>query len=65
MGFQGSVTAPKVAISGQHWLKRAEEARQIAEMVDDPDVRQKLLELAKTYEKLAIRASGNEPHLRP
>jgi hypothetical protein len=65
MGFQASVTAPKVSINAQHWLRRAEEARQIAEMVNDSDVREKLLDLAKTYEKLANRASANELQIEP
>jgi hypothetical protein len=60
MGFQGLVTAPKGSVNAQHWLKRAEEMRQIAEIVADTDVKQKLLEIAKTYDRLASRASGND-----
>ena len=49
----------------KHWRERAEEARTIAEKMDDPVARQSMLRIAEEYELLAIRAetraSGVEP----
>ena len=40
----------------EHWRKRAEEARAIAEELTDAKEREKMLKLAEDYEKLAKRA---------
>jgi hypothetical protein len=40
----------------EHWLKRAEEARTIAEGLNDPEARFMMLGVARTYETLAARA---------
>jgi len=40
----------------EHWLKRAEEARTIAEGLNDPEARLMMLGVARTYDILAVRA---------
>jgi hypothetical protein len=40
----------------EHWLKRAEEARSIAEGMNDPEAKFMMLSVARTYETLAKRA---------
>ena len=41
----------------EHWLRRAEEARSIAEEVSDPESRQMILQIAEDYEQFATHAS--------
>jgi hypothetical protein len=36
-----------------HWGQRAQEARQIADQLDDPIAKQEMLEIAEHYEQLA------------
>jgi hypothetical protein len=40
----------------EHWRKRAEEARAVADDITDPDSRRMMLGIADDYEKLAKRA---------
>jgi len=40
-----------------HWRKRAEEARTLADIINDPEAKRMMLRLVETYEELAIRAS--------
>ena len=40
-----------------HWRNRAKETRTLAEQMNDPVARQMMLNVAKDYEKLAVRAS--------
>jgi hypothetical protein len=40
-----------------HWVMRAEEARIIAEEMQDPDTRRLMLSIAETYESLGRRAA--------
>jgi hypothetical protein len=40
-----------------HWVMRAEEARTIAEDMQDSDTRRLMLSVAETYESLARRAA--------
>ena len=44
------MTAPK---GPAHWRRRAEEARRDADKFDDPSVKETLLSIANTYEKVA------------
>ena len=46
--------------SPKFWQKRAEEARVTAETMTDPEVRQAMLGIARSYEKLAKRAEARE-----
>jgi hypothetical protein len=41
----------------EHWRDRAEEARVHAEQLTATDARQMMLEIAKSYDKLAERAA--------
>jgi hypothetical protein len=36
-----------------HWRQRAQEARSIADQLDDPAAKQTMLEIAQQYEQLA------------
>jgi len=40
----------------QHWHRRAEEARTLADALTDPDAKCKMLKIAEDYERLSIRA---------
>jgi hypothetical protein len=40
----------------QHWRRRAEEARTLADDLTDAEAKRKMLKIAEDYEKLAIRA---------
>jgi len=39
-----------------HWKERAEDARRVAIVLTDPDARKNMLEVAESYERLAVRA---------
>src|SRR5262245_2270365 len=48
---------PKVRINDpKHWRARAEEARTVADEMNDPDSRRKMFRIAEDYEELATRA---------
>jgi hypothetical protein len=40
----------------KHWRDRAEEARTVADEINEPDAKRKMLQIAKDYEELARRA---------
>ena len=40
----------------QHWRRRAEEARTLADELTDPEAKSKMLKIVEGYEKLSIRA---------
>jgi hypothetical protein len=40
----------------EHWLQRAEEARSIADQINDPQSKEAMLRIANDYERLAERA---------
>ena len=45
-----------IAIDPKHWRKRAEEARNLADKMNDPLSKEMMLQIAKDYEQLAERA---------
>jgi hypothetical protein len=48
---------PKLLLNDPaHWRRRAEEARRIADHLDDPVAKQKMLEVAQHYEQIAAIA---------
>jgi lipopolysaccharide biosynthesis regulator YciM len=48
----------------EHWRKRAEEARRLAERMMDLESRRVMLEIAKSYDELAARAETRNKHER-
>jgi hypothetical protein len=44
----------------QHWQRRAEEARNLADLSADPADRQAMLMVAATYDTLALKARTNK-----
>jgi hypothetical protein len=41
-----------------HWRQRAEEARKVAEQLDDPTAQKTMLEIAASYDQLAALAEA-------
>jgi lipopolysaccharide biosynthesis regulator YciM len=48
----------------EHWRKRAEEARRLAERMMDLESRRVMLEIAKSYDELAARAETKDKDKR-
>jgi hypothetical protein len=51
---------PLVFGTAEHWLRRAQEARDMAEQMVDPEARQAMLAVADGYEIVAKRAEARE-----
>jgi hypothetical protein len=49
----------------QHWRRRAQEARRIAEQLDDPAARTTMQEIAVSYERLAELAHARRAARSP
>jgi|RhiMetdeSRZDD1v2_1073273.scaffolds.fasta_scaffold2652540_2 hypothetical protein len=43
-------------LNPQHWLARAQEARAMADPIDDQKVKKAMFAIAESYEKIATRA---------
>jgi hypothetical protein len=41
----------------EHWWSRAEETRTVAELMNDPEARRIMFDIAEGYERLAERAT--------
>jgi hypothetical protein len=37
----------------EHWRRRADESRKLANQLDDPDAKATMLEIARSYDRLA------------
>ena len=48
----------------EHWRKRAEEARTLADRMTDLESRRVMLEIAKSYDELAARAETKDKDKR-
>jgi hypothetical protein len=44
-----------------HWRRRGEEARRIADQLDDPVAKNTMLDIARSYEQLATLAEKKAP----
>jgi hypothetical protein len=54
--------APSLLDDPAHWRRRAAESRSIAERLDDPEQKKTMLEIAESYERLAVRVEQiNKP----
>jgi len=54
--------APSLRDDPAHWRRRAAESRSIAEQLDDPVQKKTMLEIAESYERLAVRVEQiNKP----
>jgi hypothetical protein len=51
---------PTVFGTPEHWRSRAEEARTIAEQMNDPDAKRAMLEITARYEHIAKRAEARD-----
>jgi hypothetical protein len=47
--------------SPQYYRDRAEEMRRMADLMSDPDAKQKMLGVVESYEKLARQAEQHHP----
>jgi hypothetical protein len=59
-GHSESLPLPVIYGTAQHWLRRAEEAREVAAQMHDPVARQAMLDVATNYETVAKRAEARE-----
>jgi hypothetical protein len=51
-----AMVKPHLINDPKHWRERAEEARTVAEALDDPEAKRMMFEIARGYERLAQRA---------
>jgi hypothetical protein len=52
---------PSIANDPAHWRRRAEEARRIADQLDDPIAKKTMRDIATSYERLALLADVKQP----
>lgn len=49
---------PPIIDDPSHWRQRAEEARSVADQLDDPIAKETMLAIARSYEQMAILAEA-------
>jgi len=49
----------------EHWWSRAEETRTIAELMNDPEAKRIMFDIAKGYDRLAARAVERVSNRKP
>ena len=49
---------PSIIDDPQHWRRRAEEARRVADQLDDPVAKKTMMDIALSYEQLAALAAA-------
>jgi hypothetical protein len=52
------VETPHILNDPEHWRSRAEQARTLAEQMDDPEAARLMVGIADGYDELAKRAEG-------
>jgi hypothetical protein len=52
----GEMKNPSFIHDPEHWRRRAEQSRTLAEQMNDPEAKRMMLRIAEDYEKLAQRA---------
>ena len=57
---EGIVPSMPKAFGPEHWHSRAEEARTVAEILQNPEAKREMLELADLYEQIAKDAERQE-----
>ena len=50
-----------IANDPAHWRRRAEEARRVADQLDDPIAKKTMRDIALSYERLAMLAEVKQP----
>jgi hypothetical protein len=58
LGRQGAGVMPTTFGTPAYWQERAEEARALAEDMNDAEARRAMLAVAENYEKIAKRAEA-------
>jgi len=56
---------PSILDDPKHWRERAEEARRVADAVDDPIAKAAMLRIASDYEQIAEQAQSRPTSARP
>lgn len=47
---------PNVVVTPDPWIERAEEARELARKLKDPEAQRSMLDIAAAYDRIAARA---------
>ena len=56
------MVTPPIIDDPTHWHRRAEEARTVADQLDDPIAKQTMLDIAQSYDQLAALAEAKLAH---
>jgi LAS superfamily LD-carboxypeptidase LdcB len=51
--------------SAGYWRSRAEEARALAEMLEDPEAKRMMMDVVEGYERLATHAEASQKQCKP